>query len=138
MIRPIQWHLQMPPECILVKRHSIRLCSAPRVIPNFMITQCCVYLKSVILKSLNPSGIIFIRPFVNFFLLCAPMPHNQVTRHHHKGRVFFFHGIHNEPKGIFPSLLWILNIEIKKIGDTDEGPRFFALGEYTESNNKPK
>ena len=47
---------------------------------------------------------------------------HEVARHHCESRIFLLHGTRNEPEGILPSLLGVLDIEIEKVGYADEGP----------------
>ena len=107
---------------ILVKGNRIRSGSPPWIIPDLVVTESGVDLEIVILEALNPARIILVRPLVDFLLLGSPVSHHEIARHHCESRIFLLHGTHNEPEGILPSLLGVLDIEIEKVGYADEGP----------------
>ena len=128
VVGAVQGHFEVSTKSIFVKGNRIRSGSPPWIIPDLVVTKCGVDLEIMVLEALDPSGIIFIRPLVDFLLLRSPVPHHEVARDHGEGRVFPFHGTDDEPEGVFPTFLRVLDVEVEKVGNADEGPRFCFLG----------
>lgn len=122
VVGTVQGHLEMSPKGILVKRHGGGHRSPPGIVGDLMVTEGSVDLESVVLEALNPTWVILLRPLIDLLLLGSPVPHDEVARHQGEGRIFLFHGTHDEPEGALPSFLRVLDVEVQEVGYADESP----------------